>query len=82
MRKRFVPTKPIGPLLASGAAFCGETEALFPSCYGRPIWGAELENIAIRRVSPVAKGPLGDIVAEADAAIIEEAAKGGQRLSI
>ena len=31
----------------------------------------------IRRVSPIAKGPLGGIVVEADAAIVEKAAKGG-----
>ena len=37
-------------------------------------------NGCIRRVSPVAKGLLGGIVAEADAAIVQLAAKGGAAL--
>jgi len=35
---------------------------------------------AFGAVSPVAKGPLGGIVAEADAAIVQLAAKGGAAL--
>jgi len=37
-------------------------------------------HISTLRLSPLAKGPLGGIVAEADAAIVEKAAKGGAAL--